>query len=723
MVSLIIIGCYGTNLFVNNFYLIVPIPTLSALIALIIMLYCIISYFISNPKSISALALFLFILTVLLIFSLITSDSKIILSALIMLAIAGVFSSLFGTIGIVVLLLSIISYLLYLYFNNQFTLTYAIVYVIFGIIPVLSSPLIWHSLIKSDLSENKLEDNKALDQITPIFGKMPDAPSQAIINAIGDGIISINVKGIIESINPAAQKLLGWSQKDALSLDYNSVLNLKDKNYNDLPDNQNPIYIALNTNKQIRSNDLTVSTRNDRHIFLSLVVSPLSSVSSGVIIVFRDISADKKREEEQTEFISTASHEMRTPIATIEGYLGLTLNPNTATVDSRARNFIAKAHESAQHLGRLFEDLLDVSKADDNRMSNNPKIVNIPTLVTDIAVGLTPKAEQKGLKIINDTGKINNGGEKNIQPLFYVNLDNDHIREIVSNLLDNAIKYTQSGSVTIDVTGDDNKVTIAIKDTGIGIRSEDQPHLFQKFYRVDNSDTRQIGGTGLGLYLCRKLAESMNGRIWVNSTYGKGSTFYVELPRIGSQEAEELLKKQQIAEEANKKAEVEERHTKISDKKESDLDLQKIKVDLARRVLDNNHDQEIAPPTPEQIAKTYYQETGHNEQSNNTDIDTGANKQEKPEVQETSNTTPNLPKQNQTDVQTPDSTKRQLNVPPREYKTTNRQPQVSPISKRFANDIRPVNTPISDIEKNSAEYVAQERQQYQNNIGTVENKK
>ena len=128
-----------------------------------------------------------------------------------------------------------------------------------------------------------------------------------------------------------------------------------------------------------------------------------------------------------------------------------------------------------------------------------------------------------------------------ITPVLYVNVDNDHLREIVGNLVENAIKYTKEGSVTVDVTGDDAAVTISVEDSGLGIPKEDVPHLFQKFYRVDTTDTREIGGTGLGLYLCRRLTEAIGGKIWVESEYKRGSTFFVRLPRIDSVEAKRQI--------------------------------------------------------------------------------------------------------------------------------------------------------------------------------------
>jgi signal transduction histidine kinase len=111
------------------------------------------------------------------------------------------------------------------------------------------------------------------------------------------------------------------------------------------------------------------------------------------------------------------------------------------------------------------------------------------------------------------------------------------MREVLNNLVDNAIKYTKQGTVTVDIKGDNTDVSIDISDTGIGIPPEDITHLFQKFYRVDNSDTREIGGTGLGLYICRRLVEANNGHIGLNSTYGKGSTFTLKMPRVPNDQA------------------------------------------------------------------------------------------------------------------------------------------------------------------------------------------
>ncbi len=127
-----------------------------------------------------------------------------------------------------------------------------------------------------------------------------------------------------------------------------------------------------------------------------------------------------------------------------------------------------------------------------------------------------------------------------VRPLYYVNVDPDRLREVITNLFDNAVKYTPEGRVTIGLTGNDGVAQCYVRDTGPGIPPDDLPHLFQKFYRVDNSATRTIGGTGLGLFICKKIIELYRGRIWVESEVGKGSTFYINLPRIDTAKAAEL---------------------------------------------------------------------------------------------------------------------------------------------------------------------------------------
>ena len=416
-------------------------------------------------------------------------------------------------------------------------------------VPFFSGLFIWSRVEDAGSSETKEERSykELASELSQVAGK-----SEVVINAITDGVLALDGQGVIQLINPAAQQMIGWGKHDAINLVYKSVLKLVNGKNGDVTEQEDPIAQVLTLNKPLKTETLSIQTQSGKSFLAAISVSPIGQLGNGVIVVFRDVTAEKSDERQRSEFISTASHEMRTPVASIEGYLGLALNPATAQIDIKARDFITKAHESAQHLGRLFQDLLDVSKADDGRLQNTPTVIDVVPFIHEIVQGLTPKAIEKGLRILYKPMPDNVVEEnRRINPVYYINADRDHLREVSNNLIENAIKYTPKGDVVIDVTGDPTHVVISITDTGIGIPREDQAHLFQKFYRVDNSDTRQIGGTGLGLYLCRRLVETMSGRIWVDSEYKKGSTFFVELARLDHDEATRLIEQASILAEQN----------------------------------------------------------------------------------------------------------------------------------------------------------------------------
>lgn len=459
--------------------------------------------------------------------------------------VVSIFSGIFGAFGLLPLFMAITTYLVLQFTGGTLGREAILAIVLGGELPLIASYVIWH--IKNDTNDGDRAYRELASELSQVAGK-----AEVVINAIADGVMALDSQGVIQLINPAAQRLIGWGKQDALSLNYKSVLKLIDKEDNELAPSIDPVVQALSNNQQVKSEDFTLLTNSGKKLLISIVVSPVGQPGSGVIVVFGDITSEKAEERQQAEFISTASHEMRTPVASIEGYLGLALNPATAQIDAKARDFITKAHESAQHLGHLFQDLLDVTKADDKRLSNNPKAVDIAAFTHDIVQGLTPKAHEKGLRVLykpQPDDEEDKGGERRINPAYFANVDNDHLREIIANLVENAIKYTPAGDVVVDVTGDNDHIVVSIADSGIGIPKEDQAHLFQKFYRVDNSATREIGGTGLGLYLCRKLAEAMGGRIWLESELQKGSTFYLEIPRITHEEATRLIEEASIREE------------------------------------------------------------------------------------------------------------------------------------------------------------------------------
>ncbi len=368
--------------------------------------------------------------------------------------------------------------------------------------------------------------------------------AKIVIDNISDGITFIDANGIIHLFNPAAEQLLAWSEAETLQLNYKTIFRFVNSASQPISDAENPITRTLSSNKPQASDSFYLLTHSEQKVSVSIKVTPITTqdgdmtINDGAIVVFRDITRERAEQNAQTDFISTASHEMRTPVAIIEGYLGMILNPETATIDNRARMYAQKAHDSVKRLGRLFQDLLDVTKADDHRIDNNPCLLDAKLVAKQVVQDFAGKAAAKGLTLqFNDTETGSSHGERVLAPPTIICADLDQLNEILDNIIENAIKYTKQGGVKVSVDVDGNRVRFTVTDTGIGIPEEDVPHLFQKFYRVDNSQTREIGGTGLGLYLIKRLADNIGGTVGVKSVYGQGSTFWLELDNLTREQA------------------------------------------------------------------------------------------------------------------------------------------------------------------------------------------
>ncbi|HEY8999290.1 MAG TPA: ATP-binding protein [Candidatus Saccharimonadales bacterium] len=395
--------------------------------------------------------------------------------------------------------------------------------------------------------------NQEVQAVNKLSGMLKNNQEQSeiLIQSLADGVIVFGTDGKISLMNPAAAKMTEWPVNEAVGVDVQLVVKLAQENGSPLTEGNNPFALVLSKNEHT-SQTLTLSGRDGKKQIISLLVSPVTArageAPTGAVAVMRDVSDQHAAEQQRGEFISTASHEMRTPVAAIEGYLALALNEKVSTIDSRARGYLEKAHTSTEHLGKLFQDLLTSSKAEDGRLSNHPAVVEMGAFMQQLTDDLKFAAEKKGLFAefvigASDTIDATNkdaAAQHVVKPLYYVEVDPDRMREVITNLFDNACKYTEAGKISIGLTGNGEVVQIYVRDTGAGIPADDIPHLFQKFYRVDNSATRTIGGTGLGLFICRKIVELYRGRIWVESELGKGSTFFINLPRLSTQRAQTL---------------------------------------------------------------------------------------------------------------------------------------------------------------------------------------
>ena len=232
----------------------------------------------------------------------------------------------------------------------------------------------------------------------------------------------------------------------------------------------------------------------------------------------------KELDQAKSDFVSIASHQLRTPLTIIKGYISMMLEGNFGELSRRKRDPLEKVFESNERLIRLVENLLNISRIESGRLQFNFETIQLEDLVKSEAEELKSTAERKGLKLVYKAPK---------RKLPRVRVDEEKIRQVIMNLIDNAIKYSRQGKIEVLVKEDGDFIKCEVKDTGVGVKKEDQPNLFKKFSRGEGMFLVNTEGTGLGLYVARQMIEAHDGKIWVESEgVNKGSNFCFKIPVI-----------------------------------------------------------------------------------------------------------------------------------------------------------------------------------------------
>jgi PAS domain S-box-containing protein len=346
---------------------------------------------------------------------------------------------------------------------------------------------------------------------------------ESLINSMADGVIATDEKGNIVLYNGAALNVLDVNaikKGDPIE----SILKLTNKSNDPLDTKQ----IVLSTKTQVTSRDYKIKYTDDSLINIYLSISPVyhsygKKGDNGFVLIIRDITREKSLEEERDEFISVISHELRTPIAIAEGSISNALFILEKTADvNKVKDALESAHAQSIYLEDMINDLSTLSRAERGVLEKNIEDINPHELVESLQNLYTKDAEAKGLNLHIDV-------DPSLELLHSVRL---YVQEIMQNLLTNAIKYTQKGSVTIQAKKVKGGVEFSVTDSGIGISKGDQARVFDKFFRSEDYHTRQENGTGLGLHITRKLAQLADAKILLESELGKGSTFTVFFPNL-----------------------------------------------------------------------------------------------------------------------------------------------------------------------------------------------
>ena len=345
--------------------------------------------------------------------------------------------------------------------------------------------------------------------------------TRAILEGIADGVVVTDTEGRIILFNDAAERILGVPR--------NVVMN---ENVHALP-------ATLSAGAEMAARGLAAVSRwvgvasrqrpqmEERFAVgnkvASVRVAPVMMGDEllGTVALFRDISKEVEAERVKNEFISTVSHELRTPMTSIKGYTDLLFMQAAGPITDAQRKFLTVIKSNADRLATLVNDLLDISRIETGRIRLDRQPTDAAKVIQDVVTALRKQAEEKQLTV---TIKVKS-------PLPPVYADRDRLTQILTNLVDNACRYTPAGGkITISARRVSDKVQIDVADTGIGISPEDQKKVFDRFYRADHPVVQETGGTGLGLAIVKSFVEMHGGSIWLKSELDKGSTFSFTMP-------------------------------------------------------------------------------------------------------------------------------------------------------------------------------------------------
>lgn len=356
------------------------------------------------------------------------------------------------------------------------------------------------------------------------------AEAEALFTSIGDGAISTDEFGRITRVNPVALQILGYEENELIHQWFpkkvvatyadGSTVNLIDR----------PITRAFLTGKSIIEK-MYYRRKNGTIIPVYTNVAPimLNDVPIGAIEVFRDITLEQEVDRMKSEFISLASHQLRTPLSAIKTYSHMLVDGYMGELNDTQKRSMRTIISAANRMNELISTLLNITRMESGTIAVTPKLLQVDTACEEVVKELSLMAGERGVNL-----ELKNVGNtpKNART------DNLILKEIITNLVSNSIKYTpEGGSVTIVIRKRDDNIILAVKDTGWGIPETVQEQIFSKFFRAPNIVKRETTGTGLGLYLVKGLTEALGGRIWFKSEEGKGTDFYVSIPTIRSRPA------------------------------------------------------------------------------------------------------------------------------------------------------------------------------------------
>lgn len=384
----------------------------------------------------------------------------------------------------------------------------------FGILIILNI-LLYFQLLRGQMIHKLPEIKPDIDKII-LPSQMDKIKYEAILAYIGEGLVVINKAGKIITFNKAAETLLGWNEKEVLGKDLTDV-------------------IRIDYETSIKESRLTSSRqsslffiRKDNTKFPAAITTTSYGVGDNILgtaTLFRDITMEQNIDKMKNEFISLASHQLRTPLAAIKWYTEMLLKGDAGKLQPAQMEYANIIYNSTERMIALVNLLLNISRIESGRITVEPLPTDMKQLVKEVMDEVKIRYNDK-----KQTFKLNFK-----EPIPVINIDPRLIRQVYVNLLTNAAKYTpENGNIFVELSKNNADLISMVKDNGYGIPEIDHEKLFGKFFRGVKTVTQENEGTGLGLYLVKDIIDLSHGKIWFESKEGHGTTFWFTIPLTGT---------------------------------------------------------------------------------------------------------------------------------------------------------------------------------------------
>ncbi len=355
------------------------------------------------------------------------------------------------------------------------------------------------------------------------WNKKVASDMQFFMDSIGDGILVVDNNGVIINANNAICEMLDYCDKKTIAGQLTlALLKAIDEKGNPINSHNAALFKSINQGKKINNAVRQFIKKDGSRFWASITTTPIikeNGATLGAIIVIRDITEEKKQEEYHTDFAHIASHNLRTPLGNASWATEYILTEKSGKLNNEQKDYLSDVYQTLKNMNRLVNDLLNVSRLQNKKIKPLTKKVSFKQIIKKVIDDSKFYAKAQNVKIKTITGPKQ----------LYIKIDENHLRSIIQNVIENAIRYSFPKTIiTIQVEQKNSHLLFSCTDTGIGIPPDQQSFIFAKFFRAKNAVNKIGDGTGLGMYITRELVELNRGKIWFDSIPGKKTTFFIK---------------------------------------------------------------------------------------------------------------------------------------------------------------------------------------------------